>query len=71
MAENGRWLKTKTAMKTFILLFFSLCIQTVIVFSQPPDLLSNPAQAPIDGGLAFVAAAGGAYAWRKLKSPKK
>ncbi|MEQ9512024.1 MAG: hypothetical protein RJQ34_03820 [Balneola sp.] len=32
-----------------------------------PGLPSAPAQAPIDGGLGLLAAAGGAYAYKKLK----
>jgi hypothetical protein len=32
-----------------------------------PGLPSGPSQAPIDGGLVLVAAAGGVYAWKKLK----
>ncbi len=38
------------------------------VSAQPPPMLDDPAQAPIDGGLGLLAAAGGAYAWRKLKA---
>ncbi len=41
-----------------------------IVFAQtlpPPALPGMPDQAPIDGGLALLAAAGGAYAWKKLR----
>lgn len=33
----------------------------------PPVLPTQPAQAPIDGGLGLLAAAGGAYALRKLR----
>lgn len=36
-----------------------------------PGLPGDPAQAPIDGGLGLLAAAGGAYAYKKLKSHKK
>ena len=32
-----------------------------------PGLPSDPSQAPIDGGLGLLAAAGGAYAYKKLK----
>lgn len=35
-----------------------------------PGLPGAPAQAPIDGGLGLLAAAGGAYAWKKLKGNK-
>jgi hypothetical protein len=37
----------------------------------PPMLPAEPAQSPIDGGLAVLAAAGGAYAIKKLRDKKK
>lgn len=37
----------------------------------PPFLPGNPDQAPIDGGLALLAAAGGGYAIKKLRDRKK
>ena len=40
-----------------------------VVMSQP-SLPSNPPQAPIDGGLGLLAAAGGLYAYKKLKDRK-
>ena len=46
-----------------------VALGTTIVFSQP-SLPSNPDQAPIDGGLGLLAAAGGAYAYKKLKGKK-
>ena len=39
---------------------------TGVMYGQP-SLPSNPPQAPIDGGLGLLAAAGGAYAYKKLK----
>ncbi len=36
----------------------------------PPWLPDAPGQAPIDGGLTLLAAAGGAYAWKKLRNRK-
>ncbi len=44
-------------------------IETVIAQTPPPPpaLPGAPTQAPIDGGLALLAAAGGAYAWKKLR----
>lgn len=36
-----------------------------------PGLPSTPDQAPIDGGLGLLAAAGGAYAVKKLRDKKK
>jgi hypothetical protein len=37
----------------------------------PPHLPNAPEQAPIDGGLAALAAAGGAYAWKRLRKREK
>ena len=41
-----------------------------IVMAQP-GLPGPPSQAPIDGGLTLLAAAGGAYAIKKLKDRNK
>lgn len=52
-----------------------LCVGAPDLLAQtppPPTLPGMPEQAPIDGGLGFLAAAGGAYALKKLrKSPNK
>jgi hypothetical protein len=40
-------------------------------FSQPPPPPGKPTQTPIDGGLGLLAAAGGAYAIKKLRDKKK
>ncbi|MBO6620526.1 MAG: hypothetical protein JJ892_10555 [Balneola sp.] len=56
-------------MKSTLIIFASfifLLIATAVVHAQP-GLPSNPAQAPIDGGLGILAAAGGAYAYKKLR----
>ena len=56
-------------MKTLLITFFTLTIiliTTIVVVAQP-GLPSTPDQAPIDGGLGLLAAAGSAYAWKKLK----
>lgn len=48
-------------------------ITLIIIFlassfiSAQPGLPTDPSQAPIDGGLGLLAAAGGAYAWKKLR----
>ena len=49
-----------------------LLVGTAVVFAQPPPptLPSMPSQAPIDGGLGLLAAAGGAYALKKLRGKK-
>jgi hypothetical protein len=53
----------------FIVIFL---FQSNMSYSQgvpgPPSFPSNPKQAPIDGGLGLLAIAGGAYAYKKLKS---
>lgn len=45
-----------------------LLILSVSADAQPPGLPGDPSQAPIDGGLGLLAAAGGAYAYKKLKN---
>jgi hypothetical protein len=56
-------------MKYLLLLIITLIIilMTTAVIVAQPGLPSAPSQAPIDGGLGLLAAAGGAYAWKKLK----
>ncbi|MEX0609559.1 MAG: hypothetical protein WD016_12935 [Balneolaceae bacterium] len=59
-------------MKTTLILLFALTIiliTTTAALAQP-ELLSPPSQAPIDGGLSILAAAGGAYALKKLRDKK-
>jgi hypothetical protein len=53
----------------FVTIVFLLAL-AVVVFAQPglPDM---PSQAPIDGGLGLLAAAGGGYALKKLRDRKK
>ena len=41
-----------------------------LVAAQPPGLPGTPDQAPLDGGLSLLAAAGGAYAIKKLRDKK-
>ncbi len=62
-------LKPITIMKTRLLFTVTaiLLFATEFVMAQPPGLPSTPDQAPIDGGLGLLAAAGGVYAWKKLK----
>ena len=60
-------------MKFLIILFTAvviLWIGTAVVFAQLPGLPSAPSQAPIDGGLGLLAAAGGAYAFKRLHNKK-
>lgn len=57
-------------MKT--ILFTALCLIIVLLLSTlivaQPGLPSTPVQAPIDGGLGLLAAAGGTYAYKKLRN---
>ncbi|MEP2447630.1 MAG: hypothetical protein ABJI69_10400 [Balneola sp.] len=50
-------------------LLINLLIFTELALAQP-GLPGDPAQAPIDGGLGLLAAAGGAYAYKKLRGNK-
>lgn len=58
----------KYLLYTFITLI-TLLLLTILVQAQP-GLPSAPSQAPIDGGLTLLAAAGGAYAIKKLRDKK-
>lgn len=59
-------------MKYIILSFISLIILLLVttIATAQPGLPSPPSQAPIDGGLGLLAAAGGAYAIKKLRDKK-
>jgi hypothetical protein len=59
--------------------FYALAVLAILMFISadvafaqppPPALPGIPNQAPIDGGLGLLAAAGGAYAWKKLRARK-
>lgn len=57
---------------TLILLLILIGDFFAVAQSVPPPMLpSGPSQTPIDGGLGLLAAAGGAYALKKLKDRKK
>ncbi|MFY0696373.1 MAG: hypothetical protein JXR11_00815 [Balneola sp.] len=60
-------------MKYLLLLIITLIIilMTTAVIVAQPGLPGDPAQAPIDGGLGLLAAAGGAYAYKKLRGKNK
>ena len=57
-------------MKKFSFALMTIMIAAMEVVMSQPSLPSNPPQAPIDGGLGLLAAAGGAYAYKKLKDKK-
>ena len=52
-----------------ILIGFCTAFLPIVVLAQP-GLPGAPSQAPIDGGLSILAAAGGAYAIKKLRDKK-
>lgn len=58
----------------FASLFIMLIFNTAMLFAQGPPGLpgfpDNPDPAPIDGGLSLLAAAGGAYALKKLRDKR-
>lgn len=62
--------------KIFYLLLAILIVSGIILLfpdlsqAQPPPP-TKPAQNPIDGGLGLLAAAGGAYAIKKLRDKNK
>jgi hypothetical protein len=59
-------------MKNLLLVLLTLTIVLILssLAGAQPGLPSAPAQAPIDGGLGLLAAAGGAYAYKKLKGKR-
>jgi len=57
-------------MKKFSFALMTIMIAAMEVVMSQPSLPSPPDQAPIDGGLSLLAAAGGAYAYKKLKGKK-
>lgn len=58
-------------MGLFLLIAMVLIADAAFAQPPPPSLPNMPNQAPIDGGLGLLAAAGGAYAWKKLRGESK
>lgn len=59
-------------MKAFHAFLLALVLTATANAQPPPPALPGaPTQAPIDGGLAVLAAAGGTYAWRRLRTAEK
>lgn len=56
-------------MKTTLIIVLTILVLLALssFVSAQPSLPSGPSQAPIDGGLGILAAAGGAYALKKLR----
>ncbi len=50
-----------------ILLTLTIILIATAVVTAQPGLPGPPDQAPIDGGLSLLAAAGGVYAYKKLR----
>lgn len=70
--DNSRRSPNITIMKTTFVIFCALIIVLIgatVLLAQPPGLPDAPNQAPL-GGLGLLAAAGGAYAWKKLRNRK-
>lgn len=64
----------KVALITLVVLLviaLAVFILPELASAQPPPPPSKPTQTPIDGGLGLLAAAGGAYAVKKLRNRKK
>ncbi len=58
-------------MKTRILFTLTTILLFATEFATAQPMLPDaPSQAPIDGGLTLLAAAGGAYAIKKLRAKK-
>jgi hypothetical protein len=59
-------------MKIHIILLIALgfiLMSAIVAMGQtPPMFPTAPDQAPIDGGLTLLAAAGGMYAWKRLRA---
>lgn len=53
-----------------LIIVFLMLMLASISFAQPM-LPGDPTQSPIDGGLGILAAAGGAYAIKKLRDRNK
>ena len=54
-----------------LLFMATLNLITSISYSQPPGMPGSPEQAPVDGGLALLAAGGAAYAISKLRKNRQ
>jgi hypothetical protein len=65
----------KNSILISVSLVFIILIQTDSVYAQgipgPPIFPSDPDPVPVDGGLGLLAAAGGAYAVKKLRDKNK
>jgi hypothetical protein len=62
----------KLLIASLVILFMVIAFLVLpdLAAAQPPPPPSKPTQTPIDGGLGLLAAAGGAYAIKKLRDKK-
>lgn len=70
MKNNLTKLNIAQLVKVIGFLFFFLIITAVVVKAQPPDPGTDP-NAPIDGGLSLLIAAGVGYGAKKIREKKK
>ena len=70
--RRPRFIRTMVMVGATTLIFIAVAlVHPDRAESQPPPPPSKPAQTPIDGGLGLLAAAGGAYAVKKLRDREK
>jgi uncharacterized integral membrane protein len=65
--RNKRMKKIYQNIAVFAVMMVITLVFADLLMAQPPGLPGAPDQAPL-GGLALLAAAGGAYAWKKLRN---
>ncbi len=63
--------KLSIVLIVLLVLTAAVLILPDLASAQPPPPPSKPTQTPIDGGLGLLAAAGGAYAVKKLRDRRK
>jgi hypothetical protein len=59
--------RNKIALLTVLILGMLAFTMPEVASAQPPPPPGKPTQTPVDGGLGLLAAAGGAYAVKKLR----
>ena len=62
--------KIRLSLLIAVMLVFFLTL-SVDLIAQPPAMLSDPQQTPIDGGLGILAASGAVMAFKKLRNRLK
>jgi|AntRauTorcE11897_2_1112592.scaffolds.fasta_scaffold27221_1 hypothetical protein len=75
--QNTYQARSKYIFIALACIFILIAVGTTVVYAQggappgPPVFPGSPNEAPIDGGLGLLAAAGGSYALKKLRDKKK